>query len=279
MTTTFLQTEIQSYISRTVDSTLNSGDATFQMRLAMHAASNEMVPELLQSRWEDAEEILWQLGFGHDVQELTVRIPLRFLSSPSQARGINFRLFLDSQVRRIREEDPSFSIASRFRQVQALTAMANAFCSLYSHVSRTPLRKLGAPKFTFTVSSAPASARSDGKSRVGRLKDAVCLPYVPLRLNRGKVPLARQYRDPRFWGRETNSSCVASRPRKSSRANSQRFNRGWFKTVSHGSQRAHRSSLFEDGQQRLGLWRSKPVPPISSGPDLPFRRLLRLGRI
>ncbi|XP_057702245.1 protein TESPA1-like [Corythoichthys intestinalis] len=171
-----------------LDSTLNSGDVTFKMRLAMHAASTEMdngvtsnVPEVLQSRSEDAEEILWQLGFGHEEQELTVRIPPRFLSFPSQARGINFRLFLDSQVRRIREEDPSFCIASRFRQVQALTAMANAFCSLYSHVSRTPLRKLGAPQFTFTVSSPAenvrgspkSSVKSELRSPVERLKDTV----------------------------------------------------------------------------------------------------------
>ncbi|XP_019748555.1 protein TESPA1-like [Hippocampus comes] len=86
----------------------------------MHPASNERhidltsnVSEVLQSRSEDAEEMLWQLGFGCDDPQLTVRIPPRFLSFPSQVRGINFRLFLESQVRRIREEDPSLCIASK----------------------------------------------------------------------------------------------------------------------------------------------------------------------
>ncbi|XP_019716637.1 uncharacterized protein tespa1 isoform X2 [Hippocampus comes] len=134
------------------------------------------VSEVLQSRSEDAEEMLWQLGFGCDDPQLTVRIPPRFLSFPSQVRGINFRLFLESQVRRIREEDPSLCIASRFRQVQALTAMANAFCSLYSHVSRTPLRKLGAPQFNFALSTpTKSSVRSELRSPSERLKDTVSM--------------------------------------------------------------------------------------------------------
>lgn len=62
---------------------------------------------------EDAEEILYDLGFGCEEPQVNVRIPPRFFNFPSQARGINFRLFLDSQIRRIREEDPSLSLASK----------------------------------------------------------------------------------------------------------------------------------------------------------------------
>ncbi|XP_054640854.1 protein TESPA1 isoform X2 [Dunckerocampus dactyliophorus] len=170
------------------------------------------VPEVLQLRWGDAEDTLYEMGFGCDEPHLTVRIPPRFLTFPSQARGINFRLFLDSQLRRIREEDPSLCIAStyrlcyssastseagkspgqlcphhpvslfcingRFRQVQALTAMANAFYSLYSHVSRTPLRKLAAPEFTFTstverMERFRSSVHSEPRSPADRLKDTV----------------------------------------------------------------------------------------------------------
>ncbi|XP_029287349.1 protein TESPA1 isoform X2 [Cottoperca gobio] len=137
------------------------------------------ISEVLKLCSEDAEETLYELGFGCDEPQVTVRIPPRFFTFPSLSRGINFRLFLDSQLRRIREEDPSLSLASRFRQVQVLTAMANAFYSLYSHVSRTPLQKLATPEFTF--SSSPderierfrSNVRSEPRSPVERLKETV----------------------------------------------------------------------------------------------------------
>lgn len=68
--------------------------------------------------------------------------------------------------------------AGRFRQVQVLTAMANAFYSLYSHVSRTPLQKLATPEFTFSspverIERFRSSVRSEPRSPVERLKDTV----------------------------------------------------------------------------------------------------------
>ncbi|XP_027857653.1 uncharacterized protein tespa1 [Xiphophorus couchianus] len=136
------------------------------------------VSEVLQMCSEDAEETLYELGFGCEEPQVTVRIPPRFFTFPSQAQGINFRLFLDAQIRRIREEDPSLSLASRFRQVQVLTAMANAFYSLYSHVSRTPLQKLATPEFSFSspverIERFRTSIRSEPRSPVERLKDTV----------------------------------------------------------------------------------------------------------
>ncbi|XP_059184844.1 protein TESPA1 [Centropristis striata] len=137
------------------------------------------ISEVLQILSEDAEETLYELGFGSDEPQVTVRIPPRFFTFPSQTQGINFRLFLDSQLRRIREEDPSLSLASRFRQVQVLTEMANAFYSLYSHVSRTPLQKLATPEFNFSSSPVErierfrSSVRSEPRSPVERLKDTV----------------------------------------------------------------------------------------------------------
>ncbi|KAM7005889.1 uncharacterized protein tespa1 [Tautogolabrus adspersus] len=137
------------------------------------------VSEVLQLCSEDPEETLYQLGFGCDEPQVTVRIPPRFFTFPSSAQGINFRLFLDSQLRRIREEDPGLTLASRFRQVQVLTAMANAFYSLYSHVSRTPLQKLATPEFTFSSSPMErierfrSNIRSEPRSPVERLKDTV----------------------------------------------------------------------------------------------------------
>ncbi|XP_043098380.1 protein TESPA1 isoform X2 [Puntigrus tetrazona] len=136
------------------------------------------VSEVLQLRAEDAEETLFQLGFGCEEPQVTARIPVRFFNFPSQLKGINFRLFLESQLTRIRQEDPCLSLASRFRQVEALTAMANAFYSLYSHVSRTPLQKLAPPQLTFTSpiverTMSRTSVRSEPRSPVERLKDTI----------------------------------------------------------------------------------------------------------
>ncbi|XP_069390915.1 protein TESPA1 isoform X2 [Paralichthys olivaceus] len=136
------------------------------------------VSEVLNMCSEDAEETLYELGFGNDEPQAPVRIPPRFFTFPSQAQGISFRLFLDSQLRRIREEDPGLSLASRFRQVQALTAMANAFYSLYSHVSRTPLQKLVPPELSLSspmekLDRFRSSIRSEPRSPVERLKDTV----------------------------------------------------------------------------------------------------------
>ncbi|XP_014021410.1 uncharacterized protein isoform X2 [Salmo salar] len=133
------------------------------------------VSEVLQLCAEDAEETLYELGFGCDEPEVTDRIPTRFLNFPSQLHGINFRLFLQSQLYRLRQEDPGLSLASRFRQVEVLTAMANAFYSLYSHVSRMPLQKLSPPDTTDkqTGRHFMGSVRSEPRSPVNRLKDTV----------------------------------------------------------------------------------------------------------
>lgn len=40
------------------------------------------------------------------------RIPARFFSAPSQAKGIDFQLFLKAQVRRMEMEDPCLMLAS-----------------------------------------------------------------------------------------------------------------------------------------------------------------------
>lgn len=87
---------------------------------ARHFALNNPLPTLrtsvsdvLQLCSEDPEETLYHLGFGCDEPQVTVRIPPRFFTFPSVAQGINFRLFLDSQLQRIREEDPSLSLASK----------------------------------------------------------------------------------------------------------------------------------------------------------------------
>ncbi|NXP95921.1 TESP1 protein, partial [Passerina amoena] len=93
--------------------------------------------------WQpDAEEILHSLGFAGSEPGAAARVPPRFFSGPSRASGIDLGLFLRAQERRLRLEDPGLMLASRFQQVQALAATADAFFCLYSYVSRTPLRRL-----------------------------------------------------------------------------------------------------------------------------------------
>ncbi|XP_060925310.1 protein ITPRID2 isoform X1 [Limanda limanda] len=155
------------------------------------------VSEVLDMYTEDAEETLYELGFGNDEQQATVRIPPRFFTFPSQAQGISFRLFLDAQLRRIREEDPSLSLASRFRQVQTLTAMANVFYSLYSHVSRTPVQKLVPPELCLSspmekIERFRSSVRSEPRSPVERLKDTVSKMCLYTGSPRGSVSTSPQ---------------------------------------------------------------------------------------
>ncbi|XP_064499813.1 protein TESPA1 [Pseudopipra pipra] len=106
-------------------------------RLATTTGSS--VSEVLRWWQSDAEEILYNLGFvGGDPPGVASRVPPRFFSRPLPRRGIDFQLFLRSQVRRMETEDPCLLLASRFQQLQALAATADAFFCLYSHVSRTP---------------------------------------------------------------------------------------------------------------------------------------------
>lgn len=70
------------------------------------------ISEILDKVQEDAEDVLFNLGFGQEDHKDTSRIPARFFTSPSQARGIDFQLFLKAQVQRIEMEDPCLMLAS-----------------------------------------------------------------------------------------------------------------------------------------------------------------------
>ncbi|XP_006904543.1 protein TESPA1 [Pteropus alecto] len=103
--------------------------------------TSSSISEILDKVQEDAEDVLFSLGFGQEDQKDTSRIPARFFTTPSQAKGIDFQLFLKAQVRRIEMEDPCLMLASRFKQVQTLAVTADAFFCLYSYVSKTPVQK------------------------------------------------------------------------------------------------------------------------------------------
>ncbi|XP_076410335.1 protein TESPA1 isoform X2 [Peromyscus maniculatus bairdii] len=103
--------------------------------------TSSSISEILDQVQEDAEDVLFSLGFGHEDHKDTSRIPARFFTNPSQAKGIDFQLFLKSQMQRIEMEDPCLMLASRFKQVQTLAVTADAFFCLYSYVSKTPVQK------------------------------------------------------------------------------------------------------------------------------------------
>ncbi|XP_066063387.1 protein TESPA1 [Chamaea fasciata] len=94
----------------------------------------------------DAEEILHDLGFVGTEPGVASRVPPRFFSAPSRASGIDLRLFVRAQARRLRMEDPCLLLAGRFQQLQALATSADAFFCLYHYVSRTPPQRSSPPR-------------------------------------------------------------------------------------------------------------------------------------
>ncbi|NWV63506.1 TESP1 protein, partial [Malurus elegans] len=123
----------------------------------------------------DAEEILHSLGFSGSEPGPGSRVPPRFFSSPSRACGIDLRLFVRAQLRRLEAEDPCLLLASRFQQVQALAATADAFFCLYSHVSRTPVQRIASPRPCRDSRDSPELRGARPGQRLKRAVSSLCL--------------------------------------------------------------------------------------------------------
>ncbi|XP_072707706.1 protein ITPRID1 [Ciconia boyciana] len=93
----------------------------------------QSITEWLALGEKDPVEILLDLGFGTEEPDVCTKIPPRFLSGASVAKGINIRVFLEAQKQRMDIERPN--LYERFRQLKVLDHVTSALSSLLTDVN------------------------------------------------------------------------------------------------------------------------------------------------
>ncbi|KAM4658287.1 LOW QUALITY PROTEIN: protein ITPRID1 [Amazona ochrocephala] len=111
--------------------------------------------------WEkDPVEILLDLGFGTEEPDVCTKIPPRFLSGASVAKGINIRVFLEAQKQRMGIERPN--LYEHFRQLEVLDHVTSALSSLLTDINTQQTNLLD------TTRSRPVVTRVK-RRRIGQL--------------------------------------------------------------------------------------------------------------
>ncbi|XP_063778641.1 protein ITPRID1 isoform X2 [Pseudophryne corroboree] len=101
--------------------------------------ASKSISEMLKLCEADPVDLLIDLGFGIDEPDLCTKIPSRFIMTPSEARGINIPVFLEAQKKRMEIENPN--LCGRFRQLEVLEQVTNAFSSLLRDVNINTIKK------------------------------------------------------------------------------------------------------------------------------------------
>ncbi|KAM6422518.1 LOW QUALITY PROTEIN: protein ITPRID1 [Rhynochetos jubatus] len=91
------------------------------------------ITEWLALLEKDPVEILLDLGFGTEEPDVCTKIPPRFLSGTSLAKGINVRVFLEAQKKRMDIERPN--LCEHFQQLEVLDHVTSALSSLLTDVN------------------------------------------------------------------------------------------------------------------------------------------------
>ncbi|KAM5182415.1 protein TESPA1 isoform 1-T1 [Mantella aurantiaca] len=116
--------------------TMYMGDS---MTSTSTAKTSSSISEILTLYQADAENILYNLGFACDKMCSMYEIPSRFFLCPSQATGIDFKMFFESLLHRIKKGDPTYLPADH----DILKDTVCTFNKLYPCRTRTLLKKPG----------------------------------------------------------------------------------------------------------------------------------------
>ncbi|XP_061852867.1 protein ITPRID1 [Colius striatus] len=129
--------------------------------------------------WEnDPVEILLDLGFGIEEPDVCTKIPPRFLSGASVAKGINIRVFLEAQKQRMDIERSN--LHERFRQLEVLDHVTSALSSLLADVNAQQIKALSTGEdetcLLEAAKSSPVVTRA--KRRMSQLLKRASRPTV-----------------------------------------------------------------------------------------------------